>query len=194
MTDILTNTSFGAGLLIWLALIIAFCLLIYLAFHYLIRAYLKDEHKNVGVFLFRFSAALLAFILSITYANQRVDYFKLQSSIETEASKLVDVHLDLKLFDTEASQLIQAKVRNYIVLIAEEGWASIQDDPFMSKPVMMFRDIYQDINYLEPNTQLQERLKQKLINNMDQALNALQSKIYSSGSDSTHLIYTSFLV
>jgi len=191
MKDFLINTSFGAGLLIWVALVVAFCLLIYLSFHYLIRAYLKDKHKNVGEFLFRFSAALLAFILSITFANQRVNYFKLQSSIEEEASKLVDVHLDLKLFDTEASQVIQAKVRNYILLIAQEGWVSIQDNPFMSEPVVMIREIYEDVNHLETNTKLQERLKQKLINNMDHALNALQSKIYSSGSESNHLIYTS---
>ena len=135
MTDILRNMSFGTGLILWIALIIVFCLLIYVAFHYMVKAYIKDEHKNIGIFLFRFSAALLAFILSITFANQRVNYFKLQSSIEEEASKLVDVHLDLKLFNTEDSQLIQAKVRDYIVLIAEDGWVSLQYDPFMSKPI-----------------------------------------------------------
>ena len=191
MTEFLTNTSFGIGLLTWLALIIALCLVIYIGFHYLIRAYLKDEHKNVGVFLFRFSAALLAFILSISFANQRVNYFKIEASIEAEASKLVDVHLDLKLYDSESARLIQRKLRDYIVFIAQDGWESLQEDPFMSEPIMMFRDIYQDINYLETNTSHQERLKLKMINNMDHALNALQSKIYSSGSDSNHLIYTS---
>jgi len=160
MTEILTNTSFGAGLLIWVALIIAFCLLIYIAFHYLIRVYLKEEHKSIAVFLFRFSAGLLAFILSISFANQRLNYSRLQSSIEKEAAKLVDIHLDLKLFDTEASKLIQVKVRSYILLIAENGWTAFNEDPFASEPILLFRDIYQDINYLETNTPLQERLKQ----------------------------------
>jgi len=191
MTDFLLNTSFGIGLVIFVVIIIAFCLIIYLAFHYIIRKYLTTENKNVGIFLFRFSAALLAFIISITFANQRVNYFRVQSSIEKEASKLVDVHVDLKLFDTDASRLIQVKIRDYILIVAEDGWSSIQEDPFTSQPIMMFRDIYQDINYLATTTPIQERLKQKMINSMDQALGSLQSKIYSSGSDSNHLIYTS---
>jgi len=191
MKDLLVNTGFGAGLMLFVIITIAFCLVIYLAFHYLIRKHLNPENKNVGVFLFRFSAALLAFIISITFANERVNYFRVQSSIEKEASKLVDVHLDLRLYDTDSSNLIQAKVRDYILFIADDGWKSLQEDPFMSKPIVLFRSIYQDINYLETKTTLQERLKQKMINSMDQALGSLQSKIYSSGSDSNHLIYTS---
>ena len=191
MTEILTNISFGAGLLIWVALIVAFCILIYIAFYYFIRGSLKEKHKSIADFFFRFSASLLAFILSISFANQRINYSRLQSSIEEEAAKLVDIHLDLKLFDTEASKLVQIKVRTYIVLIADNGWADFDEDPFASEPILLFREIYQDINYLETNTPFQERLKQKLINNTGEALNALQSKIYSSGFDSKHLISTS---
>ena len=191
MKDFLTNSSFGLGLLTWVAIIITISLIIYIAFHFLIRSYLKDEHKSRGDFFFRYSAALLAFILSISFANQRVNYYKVQNSIEKEASELVDVHLDLRLYDTEAADLIQKKVRDYIVYIAQTGWKYFEGDPFTSEPTLMTRDIYMNINNLETNTPQQERLKSKMINKMDSVINAVQAKIYSSSFDSNHLIYTS---
>ena len=191
MKDFLLNTSFGIGVITFVLIIIVSGLIIYLAFHYLFRAYVKDDNKKIGDFFFKFAAGLLAFILSISFANQRVNYYKVKTSIETEASKLVDVHLDLNLYDTEASHLIQKKIRDYIVYIAETGWVSFENDPFTSEPIIMCRDIYRDIIYLEIETPQHESLKPKMINNMDGAITALQAKIYSSGLDSTHLIYTS---
>jgi len=191
MRDLLVNTGFGLGLMMFVVGTIAFCLIIYLAFYYLIRKRLNAENKNVGVFLFRFAAALLAFILSITFANQRVNYFRVQTSVEKELSNLVDVLVDLRLYDTEASLLIHEDIREYITFIAEDSWESIRKDPFMSKPILMIGDINREINHLEALTPVQERLRQKMINKMDHAIDSIQSKIYSSGSDSNHLIYTS---
>ena len=192
MKNFFINQNFEIGLILFIILIIGFCLIVYFAFHYLIRKHLESESLLVGDFFFRFTAGILAFILSITYANQRINYQNLKTSIEIEAVKLVDIHLDLRLYNTEESRLIQVKIRDYISFTADDKWESIQNDPFFSEPVLRYRDIYEDISKLETETPLQTRLIGKMLSNMDEVMNALQTKIFATSLNSKHLIYTSF--
>ena len=191
MIEFLINQSLGMGLAIFVFITIAFALITYTSFHYLIKDSLHKSHERVGRTLFRVAASLLALILSITFANQRVDYFKLKNSLEAEASKLVDLHLDLELYDTEETILIQEKIRDYIMYISEDGWKSLHKDPFRSRPFVLFQEIYLEINNLEPKTSFQERLKQNLLNDIDLISDYLQVRLYSITTESNHLIYTS---
>jgi len=192
MKDFFINQNFEIGLLIFIILTIGFCLIVYFSFHYLIRKRIETETIQTGDVFFRYTAGILAFILSITYANQRINYHKLKTSIEIEAAKLVEIHLDLNVYNTEESRLIQVKIRDYISFTAEDKWQSIQNDPYFSEPIRRCRDIYQDISKLETETPIQNRLIGKMLSNMDQVMNALQSKIFSTSLSSKHLIYTSF--
>ena len=106
MVDVLIDLNLITGLVILVFITILYSLIIYLTANYIIRDNLKKKHETVGRTLFRVAASLLGLILSITFANQRVNYFTLKSSIEAEASTLVDLKIDLDLFDTEESYLI----------------------------------------------------------------------------------------
>ncbi|MCD6596139.1 MAG: hypothetical protein J7L04_00525 [Bacteroidales bacterium] len=191
MIDYLIDLSLIHGLVIFIFTTISFSLIIYLTFHYLIKDNLKKSHYNVGRILFRVAAALLSLILSITFANQRVGYFQIKSSMVTEASKMVDIVIDLDLFDTEEGNLIKAKIRNYVLYVSEDGWKSLQEDPFHSRPFILYREIYLDINQLEANTPLQERLKENMLNDIDIVSDYIQVRLYSSREKSSPLIYVS---
>lgn len=191
MIDFLIDLSLISGLVIFIITIISFSLIIYLTFHYLIKDILKKSHNNVGRILFRVAASLLSLILSITFANQRVSYFQLKTSMVAEASKMVDIVIDIDLFDTEEGNLIKAKIRNYVLYISEDGWKSLQEDPFNSRPFALFREIYLDINHLEANTPLQERLKGNMLNDIDIISDYIQVRLYSSREKSSPLIYVS---
>ncbi len=191
MIDFLIDKSLGTGVVFFVFITIAFGLIIYLSFHFLIKDKLKKNHERVGRTLFRVAASLLALILSITFANQRVEYFKLKNSLEAEASKLVDIHLDLGLYDTQEAQLLQAKIRDYIVYISEDGWKSLENDPFMSRPFVLFREFYVEIYNLEPKTPFQVKLKENLLDDIDLISDYLQVRLYSTRTESNQLIYTS---
>jgi hypothetical protein len=192
MIDILYNLSLVAGLALFLIITIIFSFIIYLAIHYLIRRDLEKNHERVGRTLFRVAASLLALILSITFANQRVSYFKLKTAIEAEASKLVDIHIDLGLIDSEESRLLQVKVRDYVMTIAEDGWLALHTDPFKSRQFVQFLEIYDDINRFQVKNEFEQGIKQNLKSDIDQVSDFLQARVYSTRAESNHLIYTSF--
>ena len=70
-----------------------------------------------------------------------MSYFNIKTTIEAEASKLVDIHIDLNLFNSEESKLIQVKVRDYIMSISEDGWLSLYENPFKSRQFVQFLKI-----------------------------------------------------
>jgi hypothetical protein len=191
MIDFLIDLSLRTGLGIFIITTISFSLIIYLTFHYLIKDNLKKKHETVGRILFRVAASLLSLILSITFANQRVDYFKLKSSMVAEASIMVDLKMDLDLFDTEEAYLIQNKILDYVLFVSTDGWKSLHEDPFKSRPFALFREIYRDINHLEVKTPLQEKLKENMLNDIDEVSDYIQIRLYSSREGSNPLIYTS---
>ena len=135
---------------------------------------------------------MLGLLLSITFANQRVSYFNIKTTIEAEASKLVDIHIDLNLFNSEESKLIQVKVRDYIMSISEDGWLSLYENPFKSRQFVQFLEIYEDINRLEVKNDFEKGLKQNLKSDIDEVSDFLQARVYSTRQESNHLIYTSF--
>ncbi len=191
MIDFLIEVSMGTGLGILLSITIAFSLIVYLSFHYLIKDNITKKHETVGRILFRVSASLLSLILSITFANQRVDYFKLKSTMVAEASTMVDLKIDLDLFDTDDAYLIQKKVRDYVLYISTDGWKSLHEDPFKSRPFALFREIYEDLIHLETKTPLQEKLKENMLDDIDLISDYIQVRLYSSREGSNPLIYTS---
>jgi len=193
MIDLLLDSSIRVGLVVFVLIIIAFSLVIYLTTHYLIKNILSKNHERVGRILFRVAASLLGLILSITFANQRVLYFSIKNSIEAEAAALVDVKVDLDLYNSNETNLISAKIKDYIIYIAADGWQSIEADPFHSRPFVLFREIYTDLNNLEPNTPLQERLKDNMLSDIDRLSDYLQVRLYSFQEKSNPLIYTSII-
>ena len=192
MIDILYNLGLGTGMALFIAVSILFSLAIYLTTHYLIRSALKKNHERVGRTLFRVGASLLGLLLSITFANQRVSYFTLKTTIEAEASKLVDIHIDLGLINTEESKSIQGKIREYVMTISEDGWLTLYKDPFRSRQFVQFLEINKDINYLKVKNDFEKGLKQNLRSDIDQVSDFLQARVYSTRTNSNHLIYTSF--
>ena len=191
MIELLLDLSVTAGLIFFVLLTIAFCLVTYLIAHLLFRNHLQKEHERVGRVLFRVSASLLAFLLSITFANQRVDYFKIKQSLESEAAKLVDIHLSLELYDTPEARSIDSKILNYVKLVSNEGWKSIQTNPFHSNTVILFKEIYTDIYNLDPTNSFHAKLAADLASDISQMSDYLQVRLYSVRPEYNYLLYTS---
>ena len=177
MIDFLIDLSLMRGLGIFIISTILFCVIIYLTTNFLIKDKIKKKHETVGRVLFRVAASLLSLI---SFANQRVNYFQIKRSMVAEASIMVDLKIDLDLFDTKEALLIQRKIRDYVLYISEDGWKSVHEDPFKSRPFEIFREINLDIHHLETNTPFQERLKAGMLDDIDQVSDHIQIRLYSS--------------
>lgn len=190
VVDFLNQFSLPVGLFIFSLLTVSFGLAIYLIAHYLIRSYIVKSHERVGRVLFRVGASLLGLILSITFANQRVEYFKIKDGLEREAAKLVSIHNALGLFETEQAEEIQLQIRDYISITSESGWDYLYDNPFDAKTFVMFDQIYKSLYSLETNNDIQEKVKANIINDARMVFDYLQIRLYSTRPESQNLIYT----
>lgn len=178
-------SSLGAFLLG--ALLLSLC--IYLLAHRAIKSKLAKPHERTGRVLFRTTASLLALLLSLTYANQRVNYHKIQDSLESEASQLVDIWLDLQLYGTREALDLQEKVKHYIRSILHEEVDYKEKNPLFGPPIAIFIQLYNSINELEPGTPKQAKLKQNLLTDIDEVSDFMQVRSYRSRSEPLVLIY-----
>ena len=189
MVNLLLELSLIRGILLFLVCINILGIIIIITFHNLFITRLSKQHMQMGRVLFRTSAALLALLLSFTYASQRVEYYSLKQSLESEASQIVDIHMDLELFDSPAADLLRQKIRDYVGIVLDEGWDPITESPFRSRTYLHFFEIYRDIHNLEADDKFQQQLKSSLLKDIDEISDFMQVRIYKTRPETPFLLY-----
>ena len=164
-------------------------LIIYFLAHSAIKSRLSKPHERTGRVLFRTTASLLALLLSFTFANQRVNYYKIQDSLESEASQLVDIWLDLQLYGTQEALDLQEKVNHYIRSILHDELNYNEEKSLFGPPLGIFINLYNSISELEPETSKQAQLKQNLLTDIDEVSDFMQVRNYRSRAEPLVLIY-----
>ena len=189
MFNLLFELSVITGVFLFLVCMNILGVIIFLACHYSFSINLSKQHIQIGRILFRTSASLLALLLSFTFASQRVDYYTLKQSLESEASQLVDIHMDLELYGNHPAARIREKIRNYVGVILAEGWKPISENPFQSRTYLHFFEIYRDIHHLEIENDYQQQLKSNLIADIDEISDYMQVRIYKTRPEIPFLLY-----
>lgn len=174
---------------VFLSVSVISSIIIYLISHKVIAKQLKKQHERTGRVLFRTSASLLALLLSFTFANQRVNYYKIKDSLESEASHLVDISLDLQLFGTPRAKELQEKVKHYIRSILHNEFKAENENPFFTPSVSIFIMLYNNICDLETTTPKQELLKKNLLVDIDAVSDYMQIRGYRSRPEPLNLIF-----
>ena len=173
----------------FLLVALLFSLFIYLLAHKAIRSELRKRHERTGRVLFRTTASLLALLLSFTFANQRVNYYKIQDALESEASGLVDIWLDLQLYGTEEAFNQQQRVKHYIRSILYEDIDYNTEKPLFGPPLGIFIRLYDSIVELDPETPEQALLKENLLADIDEVSDFMQVRSYRAKPERIDLIY-----
>lgn len=164
-------------------------LIIYVISYLALKNQLKKGHERTGRVLFRVTASLLGLLLSLSFANQRVNYFKIKDSLESEAAQLVDIWLDLQLYGTPEAIDLQQKVKFYIRSILHESIDNEIENPLFGPPTGIFVILYNRVSGLEPETQMQKQLKQSLLADIDEVSDFMQVRSYRSNPEPLILIY-----
>jgi len=149
---------------------------------------LKKPHERTGRVLFRTTASLLALLLSLSFANQRVNYYKIKDALEYEASKLVDIWMDFQLYNTPEALDMQEKVKFYIRTILHEE-INKNEEKLFGPPYGIYILLYNKIIELEPETSKQEQLKKNLLVDIDEVSDFMQVRSYRSKPEPLILIY-----
>ena len=164
-------------------------IIVYLISYKAIHNSLSKTHERTGRVLFRTTASLLALMLSFTFANQRVSYFKIKDSLEAEAAHLVDIYLDLHLYNTPEAEEILEKEKHYIRSILKEGLDYDAENPFFTSSESIFIPLYNKTIELEPVTTKQVLLKQNLLEDLDVISDFMQTRGYRSKPEPLNLIF-----
>jgi len=183
------NWPIEYSLSLFLFAAILFSLIIYLLSHKAVKNRLNKQHERSGRVLFRTTASLLALLLSLSFANQRVNHYKIKDALESEASQLVDIWLDLQLYGTPEALDLQEKVKFYIRSILHEDIDYNHENPLFGPPVGIFIMLYNQISELEPETAKQKLLKQNLLADIDEVSDFMQVRNYRSKPEPLILIY-----
>lgn len=190
----IVNLPIIPGIVLYTSCIVILGLLLYLCSHFFyIRSRLNKKHERVGRVLFKSSAGLMALLLSFNFALQQDDHNKVKSSLELQAAKLVNLHIDLRLYNSPEAAIIQKNLREYIDIVLEEGWDPITENPLLSKTYILFNEIYEDIFNLKPTDDFQSELKNKMLSNVQTGIESVQIRIYQSKPEIPFLIYVAIL-
>lgn len=187
--EFLLSLPLLTGLLMTIAVVVLAGHFIYVGFHQLIQKYLDKKHERMGRVLFRTSAGLLAFIISLSYANYQLAYLKIEESLEEEAAQLVDVYIDLKILDTEEAHSMRKDVENYIQSIIDNQWKYISDKPFTSKTMARFFELYKKAHDLTCENDYQETIKKGILQDLDEVSDFMQVRAYKTQSKTPYLLY-----
>lgn len=155
----------------------------------LIASRLKKEHERVGRLLFRVTASLLALLISLSYANEKIGYNKVVDSLEEEAALIASVMLKLKMHRSAQAEVIRGQVIEYVDFTIADDWEDVVNNPYSSK---MWANIFL-INVwarnLPTETETQKILKPSIISDIDMITKTLQVRIYSTNFNIPYLIY-----
>jgi uncharacterized integral membrane protein len=150
---------------------------------------LRKQHERVGRLLFRVSASLLALLISLSYANEKVNYDKVVNSLEEEAAVITTVMLKLKIHRTQLAEEIREGLMEYVQFTIDDRFERAVDNPYYSKmwATMIRLNIF--ARELESNTEKQKMLKESIIVDINQITSTLQVRFYSTKFKLPYLTY-----
>lgn len=189
MLEFILKLTFWQGLFLTMISIA----LIGVAVIFLVKKYvsphLKKQHEKVGRLLFRVTAGLIALLISLSYANERVAQGKIMDALEEEASLLVNSALILKIFENEQSEVIRDRIIEYIDLTISDDWKTVKSNPYFSDATLRLTEAYVLTAKMTTENSNEMMLKNKLLNNLDRIIQLMQVRIYSQTVLIPNLIY-----
>lgn len=150
---------------------------------------LKKQHERVGRLLFRVSAALLALLISLSYANEKVNYDKVVNSLEEEAALIANVMLKLRIHNTPLAEDVRHGIMEYVQFTIDDGFEDVVHNPYLSKMWGTMVRLNTFARELDESTSKHRLLKESIIIDINQITTTLQVRFYSTKFRLPYLTY-----
>lgn len=150
---------------------------------------LTKQHEKVGRIFFRLTAGLIAFLISLSYANGRINQTRVMDSLDTEAALIVNVVLKLNMLQSKEANVIKESIKNYINSTISDSWKNVEGNPFYSK-TSEFIITAKNLAYELPvKNQTEEKIKNDIIAEVNEITKLMQVRIYSQKPFVPYLVY-----
>ena len=187
--DILFQLPTWLGICILTTIIIILGILVVTLSKKIILKRITKKHERIGRLLFRVTAGLIALLLSLSYANDRIEQNKLRDSMELEAALIVNVMIKLNLHDSNEARSLRKTLATYINYTLNNNWEDVKANPFFSKSSDTMFDAFQQAYRLPENDALGSKIKNDVISEINQIAQLMQVRIYSQRTMTPYLIY-----
>lgn len=179
MTNFLMSLHPVVSMFVFLAGMTALGVFIYLLGHRLPKGSVNSTSQRMGIFMWRSTGALLAFMLAINYADVRSDYMNIHRSIEFEVAQLRDLRADLDRFDTPEARAVAATLTDYTRGVFETEWDALNKGVTALDTWVLFYAIEDGLLNLQPASPLQQLLHKRMLTDIDEVSDHREARIYA---------------
>lgn len=187
--DLLFQLPTWLGICVTVVIIVVLGFLVVSFSKRIIAEKLNKRHERVGRLLFRVTAGLIALLLSLSYANERIEQNKLRDSMELEASLIINVMIKLGLHSSDEAERLKRTMVEYIELTLNDRWEDVKSNPFFSESSDVMVDAVQLAYQLPEDSTTQVKIKTDIISEINQVSQLMQVRIYSQRTSTPYLIY-----
>ena len=185
------NLPIEQGLLAITLVIAVPGLVVVLVIRRLIVKNITKQHERVGRLLFRVSASLLALLISLSYANEKINYNKVTDSLEEEASLIASAMLKLRMYQSPQAEMVRDGLMDYVQYTIDDRWEHVVDNPYLTKMMGTIVRINIIVLGLPTTSDAQTILKPEIISDVDLITKTMQIRFYSS---KFHLPYLTYIL
>lgn len=150
---------------------------------------MNKQHEKVGRLLFRVTAGLIALLVSLSYANEKVRQTKIIDSMEEEASIIINVSLRLSHFNSVQAANAYKKINDYVELTINDDWTDIKNDPYFSISAQSLIEAHNLILKIPTNNESEILEKKIMLTEFNDLIKLSQIRIYSQHTSTPKLIY-----
>ena len=172
--------------LIGIAIAIAVMIATGLGSYELIRRFPADESDDSAIrvsdHIRRVVGILLGLMLSTVFAFSSGQSLKVQDSVEVEAAQLGDLHHDLSRVEAEDSDAVGELISEYLEAVVREEWPALATGQPSDTTNRMFLSIEDRLLSLPAETEYDQQLKSRLLQDIDEISDLRQARDYSAGS------------
>ena len=145
----------------------------------LIENNLSKQHEKVGRLLFRVSAGLIALLISLSYANERVEFNRVRFALEQEASLIANVYVKLGMLHSKEAETIRKELIKYVEYTISDEWEDANNNPYYSKITATIIEINKLAFDLPIESENQKILKGIIISELNEVVQLMQTRFYS---------------
>ncbi|MDN3644314.1 DUF4239 domain-containing protein [Lutimonas halocynthiae] len=149
----------------------------------------SKQHERIGRLLFRVVAGLIALLVSLSYANERVRQSKIINSMEEEASIIVNLSMRLHHFESVEAKNALEEIVEYVDLTINDDWKNVSENPYFSKATQSLVKANSFVLNMPVSNETERFEKQMIISLLNDIIKLTQIRVYSQHVTTPHLIY-----
>jgi hypothetical protein len=152
-----------------------------------------SENNNLALQLFRVVATLLVLLLSMTFADVRIETGSIRNSVDVETGLIGDTFKNLDAFDSAEAERIKAQLLEYVDAVIDDEWEALKRGEIAENVLTLFWDLEFAFLVLETATPLQEELRHRMMDDVDAISDHRMKRLTKITNTVPVFLYVAFL-